>query len=305
MSTGGRAVDLKTLMQGSYELYGQAIANGRPNLGNRGDAPQSSGPMNRHRERRQQVEATKRQRKEKDNEQQPSGPHANSLAPEPAILFKNERDYRRKGATYIRENRASEYDNFTHLSPAKFQADVAFWAGITPQPSNFNPMFSGESQPYPWRAHHLIPGEAFYTEDTSGKPVFDKEENFKILKQTPYDIDHGHNMILLPSQDWAVPVHALLHHPCQHNGYSLDVMDGLKEIDLQIDTLRGQGKPHEAIVAKVFKELQNLESELWDILIEESRKAVRGAAEGKLYKGSWTRWKDQKGKKEYLWPALW
>jgi len=108
----------------------------------------------------------------------------------------------------------------------------------------------------------------------------------------------------LPSEAWAVPVHALLQHPNNHNNYTQDVMQGLKRIDLGIDTLRGQGKPHEAIVAEVFQELKDLETELWEILLEESRTAVRGAAEGQRYDGPWCRWKTQGGR-EYIWPALW
>ncbi|PTL84215.1 AHH domain-containing protein [Vitiosangium sp. GDMCC 1.1324] len=302
MNTRGRRVSLQELMLGAYVLYGRAIANGRPNIRDFGPTPGSSGAMKRNEQRKQQVQATKDRRSQQSNGQQYAGTHVNSQAQYRAILAKGS-SYASNGATYIRSNRPLEYSTFSHLGPSSFQVDVTSRASIA-QASNFNPTLSGQSQPYPWRAHHMIPGEAFYTEDSNGQPIFDKQENFDILRQTPYDIDHGHNMILLPSVPWAVPVHALMQHPNNHNGYTLEVMDRLKLIDSDIDTLRGQGKPHEAIVADVFEALKRLESDLWDDLLEESRAAVRGAAEGQRHDGPWCRWKTQEGR-EYLWPALW
>lgn len=301
MSRSSGAVSLENLMKGAYSLYGQAVADGRPNLRDYGPTPGSSGEMKRNEQRKKQTEATKKRRDQKNDDQQPA-PHASDQAQYLAILAKGS-NYRGNGATYIRSNRAAKYSDFSHLGPTSFQADVASRASIA-HPSNFNTSLSGTSQPYHWRAHHLIPGEAFYTEDGSGKPVFDRWENFEILLQTPYDIDHGHNLLLLPRDAWAVPVHALLHHPHQHNGYTLDVMEGLKRIDSQIDTLRGQGQPHEEIVANVFSELKDLESNLWEDLLDESRLAVRGAAEGRRHDGPWCRWKNQSGR-EYMWPVLW
>ncbi|NMO15070.1 AHH domain-containing protein [Pyxidicoccus fallax] len=293
---------LNVLMQGAYELYGQGVANGRSNIRDLGPRPGSSGAMKRNVARKQQVNETHKRRKN-DNGDDSGGPHASSLAPYKAILGKGT-NYARNGATYIRSNRASEYSTFEHLGPADFQASVAAHASIV-QPSNFNPTLSGQTLPYLWQAHHMIPGEAFYTEDSSGKPVFDKAENFDILLQTPYDIDHGHNLIILPNISWAVPVHSLLQHPNNHNGYTLDVMQGLKSIDSAIDTLRGQEKPHEDIVANVFDDLKKLEENLWTGLLRRSRKAVRGAAEGQRYDGAWCRWQTQKGRDYGSWPALW
>jgi hypothetical protein len=298
----GYATTLDSLMQGNYELYGQAIASGRSNVLDLGPRPDSSGTMSRNAARKQQVDETKKRRKAEDASDS-GGPHASSLRPYKAILGKGT-SYARNGAAYIRSTRASEYSSFGHLGPPAFQADVASRASIT-QPINFNPMLSGQKQPYHWQAHHLIPGEAFYTEDSSGKPIFDKAENFDILLQTPYDIDHGHNMVMLPALSWAVPVHALLQHPNNHNGYTRDVLQALKGIDSAIDTLRGQGKPHEGIVGDVFDDLKKVEEHLWTNLLKRSRKAVRGAAEGRRYDGPWCRWQTQGGRSYGSWPALW
>lgn len=305
MSMGGRFVKLETLMQGAFKLYGHDIVDAQSNIRDLGPPPGSSGVMKYNKDRNKQVKSTKARRKAKGNgTEQSAGPHVDSQAEHHAILWKNTNVYPHNAGKYIHANRAAVYNSFSHLGPASFQMEVSAWAGFS-KLSNFNPELSGKTQPYPWQAHHLIPGEAFYAEDFNGSPVFDKPENFDILLQTAYDVDHGHNMMILPSKAWAVPVHALLQHANNHNNYSLDVMTGMKLIDDQIDTLRGQDKPHEAIVANVFKELQNLESDLWDLLVEESRNAVRGAAEGQLYKGSWTRFKTQKGKEYGSWPALW
>lgn len=297
----GVATTLKELMQGSFELYGKAVADGRPNIRDFGPAPGSGGAMKRNEARKQQAKDTKQNRK-KDDSQGEAVPHANPQNPNRAILAKGS-NYARNGATYIRVTRPAEYNTYPHIGPTTFQADVQSRASIT-LTLNFNPELTGQNQPYPWQAHHMIPGEAFYTEDSTGKPLFDKTENFDILLQTPYDIDHGHNMIMLPYVAWAVPVHALLQHPNNHNGYTAEVMQRLKRIDTRIDTLRGQKKKHEAIVANVFDDLKKLETKLWKDLLKESRAAVRSAAEGQLYEGPYCRWKTQEGR-EYVWPSLW
>ncbi|NVJ04723.1 AHH domain-containing protein [Myxococcus sp. AM001] len=303
-SSGGRragvAMTLKELMQGTFELYGKVVSDGRPNIRNFGPAPGSGGAMKRNEARKKQTDDTKKRKK--DASQEEAAPHANPQYPKRASLSKGTQ-YNKNGASYIRGSRPTEYNTYPHLGPAAFQADVQSRASIT-QPGNFNPSLSGVSQPYAWRGHHLIPGEAFYTEDSTGKPIFDEPENFDILLQTPYDIDHGHNVILLPYEAWAVPVHALICHPNNHNDYSRDVIQRLKSIDNEIDTLRGQATEHEAIVANVFSQLKDLESDLWEDLLDESRSAVRSAAEGELYEGPWCRWKTQDDK-EYVWPSLW
>ena len=298
----GRVATLESLMQGSYELYGRGISSGRSNIQDLGPLPGPSGAKKRNAVRKTQAKETKSRRKV-DGDASSDGPHASPLTPYKAILGKGTA-YARNGASYIRNNRPGEYNTFGHLGPFDFQADIAGRASIS-QGNNFNPMASGQTLPYRWQAHHLIPEEAFYTEDSSGKPIVDKDENFDILLQTPYDIDHGHNLILLPSVSWAVPVHALLQHPNNHNDYTEDVIQGLKRINSEIDTLRGQGQPHEAIVANVFESMKAMEGELWRNLLKRSRKAVRGAAEGSRYDGPWCRWQTRKGKDYGSWPALW
>jgi hypothetical protein len=287
-------------VQGSFALYGKPVADGRPNLRDFGPTPAGTGEMKRNEVRRKQVQETKKKRQQEDGEQQ-AAPHVDPQSPNRAILAKGS-SYARNGAAYVRATRPTEYSAFPHLGPTDFQADVQSRASIA-QPSNFNPTLTGQSQPYPWRAHHLIPGEAFYTEDADGETVFE-EDNFRVLLQAPYDIDHGHNLILLPALAWAVPVHALMQHPNNHNNYTLTVMQRMKRIDEQLSTLRGKVRKHEALVAKVFENLKKLESALWDALLEESRAAVRGAAKGQRYEGPWCRWKTQEGR-EYVWPSLW
>ncbi|NMO15317.1 AHH domain-containing protein [Pyxidicoccus fallax] len=292
---------IQGLVQGPFELYGKPVSDGRPNLRDFGSTPDGTGEMKRNEPRKQQVKETKQSRK-RDDGQQETAPHVDPRDPYRAILAKGS-SYARNGAAYTRGTRPSEYSTFSHLGPAAFQSDIQARASIT-QPLNFNPELTGQSQPYPWRAHHLIPGEAFYTEGFNGKPPFPKQENFDVVLQTPYDIDHGHNLILLPALAWAVPVHALMQHPNNHNGYTKDVMQRLRRVDSRIDILRGQAMEHKALVANVFEDLKRLEADLWNELLEESRAAVRGAAEGELYTGPWCRWKTQEGR-EYVWPSLW
>jgi hypothetical protein len=291
---------LANLMNGSFELYGHNIKNGRPNI-DFGDAPGSSGAMRRNAARKEEIQK-KAKRKKSGDSPEAAGEHASALNPYRAILAKGT-EYARNASTYIKASRSGEYTSFSHLGPPALRAQVDALATMSAAP-NFNPELTEQTQPYAWQAHHMIPGEAFYTNDENDKPMFDKEENFDILLQTLYDIDHGHNMIILPALWWAVPVHVLLQHPNNHNGYTLDVMTGLKKVDDAIDQMRGEKKKHDDIVADVFQQLKDLEEDLWEDLLDESRATVREAAAGRRRDGSWVRWKTQGGK-EYVWPALW
>jgi hypothetical protein len=298
------SISLEKLLTGDFELFGQQIRNGSPDISEPVPDFVSNGKLSRCPMREGKVKETKGQRKKKQEEPPPKSPHANPQVPYRAILSKGT-NYRRNATEYLKEEnpgRGRIYNTFTHLGPEKFRNDVQRLAGLNSPTSNFNPELSGTSRPYNWRAHHLISGEAFYTKNADGELAF-KEDNFPLVLQCQYDIDHGHNLILLPYDDWAPPIHCLIQHPNQHDDYSMDVIGGLKEVDTDIDALRGRNAEHDAIVANIFENLKVLEDILWDDLVAISKKLVEAAAKGRRYTIRWVRWRGNE--KVYRWASLW
>ncbi len=302
----GASLTLEQLLGGDFELYGQEIIKGTPNIQEPAPAFVSGQKMERAAPRQTQVKDTKNSRKKDPEPEQSDSPHASPTVAYKAILGKGS-NYRNNAVQYLKTQnpgRGALYNTFNHLGPADFKAAVQARAGLSTPPANFNPTLSGTRNPYRWNAHHLIPQEAFYTRDSNNKPVFEKDENFALLLQCEYFIDHGHNLILLPTEDWAVPVHSLIAHPNQHDDYTMDVISKLKALDKDIDALRGRGEDHEAIVANIFENLKCIEDMLWQQIISLSKKLVATAANGGRYSERWVRWRSGKGR-VYTWGSLW
>jgi hypothetical protein len=69
------------------------------------------------------------------------------------------------------------------------------------------------NKPYGYQAHHLIPDEAL-SEDVFTEPKWVQ------LQKLPYDINHGQNIMLLPSGPKARGVHLLPQHNGSHPAYN-------------------------------------------------------------------------------------
>ena len=150
----------------------------------------------------------------------------------------------------------------------------------------------------------MLPGSAFYYETANG-PSFTFQQ-LRLLLQTDYNINHGHNIIMLPDQAWAVPVHALLQHPGDHPNYTQTIMREMKVISKKLQAKIDSKKDHKGLVEDIFEKLKELEEKYWDFLVALSRAVVESVTAGKEYKHDLVRYapKDKKAKSRYEWGSL-
>ena len=159
----------------------------------------------------------------------------------------------------------------------------------------------GQMFPYSWEAHHLLPGSAFYYENESG-PAFTPQQ-YEILLSSPYNINHGHNIIMLPKQAPAVPVHKLIQPPSDHPEYTQLVIKDLQTLQKTIQKLIDKQEDHTAIKASLVDELKGLEEKYWKYVVGIGRKSVKAVSEGTALEGYSVRYEAKSGR-VYQWGAL-
>jgi hypothetical protein len=226
-------------------------------------------------------------------QQPPKQPHAKRGQVCQAVLAKKA-GYAQNGSDFIgAADGRGVYKSFGHLTgfrSAKVIAETKDTCSF-PDPlklQNFNPgakmkggKKAGQQHPYPWRAHHLIPGSSLYLEKTKGQPCFSVAA-YEILLQSTYDINNGHNIINLPgTENYTVFIHCLLAHPSDHRNYTTWVMNGLKEISDEIEKLQKEGEDHDDIVKNCLEELEALEGDGWDKIVDLSKATVGVKLAGK------------------------
>ncbi|TQF09931.1 hypothetical protein FJV41_42060 [Myxococcus llanfairpwllgwyngyllgogerychwyrndrobwllllantysiliogogogochensis] len=238
--------------------------------------------------------------------------HVDSNAPPRGVLGKDSY-YAQNGSNYIGSlDGRGVYRVFDHPHLDEIRdmvRETAEFPGGPPE--NFNPGAKDKEKkpalqkyPYAWEAHHILPGSAFYYELEDGT-VFTYQQ-LRLILQSEYNLNHGHNIIMLPDQAWAVPVHALLQHPGDHPNYTQQVMRQMKVIAKDIQAKIDSKQAHEALLEDIFKQLQQLENRYWILLVKLSRAVVASVTQGKEYKHALVRYapKDLKAKSRYEWGAL-
>ena len=126
------------------------------------------------------------------------------------------------------------------------------------------PLSASGGRPYKFEAHHILPYEAFHYE-TNGKPVLDAKARL-YLSLTPYDINNGHNIAMLPTKNQEVPVHSMVQHTSDHPPWTALVLEEIKKIAANIKKRIAQKtKPHE-ILGSIVEELYKAEEDMWDDL---------------------------------------
>ncbi|GHG88750.1 AHH domain-containing protein [Comamonas sp. JC664] len=240
------------------------------------------------------------------------GDHVDDSAAPRGVLGKDS-DYAQNGSDYIASLDGRDvYRVFDHSYLDEIR-DLVKEAAEFPggPPENFNPRAKDKDKkpalqkhPYAWEAHHILPGSAFYYELKDG-PAFTYRQ-LRLILQSEYNLNHGHNIIMLPDQAWAVPVHALLQHPGDHPNYTQQVMADMKKISKKLQKDIDAQKEHKALATDIFTQLKNLEEDYWDILVNLSRAVVAAVTAGKEYKHPLVRYvpKDKKAKSRYEWGAL-
>ena len=210
-------------------------------------------------------------------------------------------------AAYIRtdQKRAKVYNtispNIKHLygvdSPALLTLFDKYFK-LSSADCNFNPLASlsaGEKTvkankqiPYSWKAHHLIPGEAFtIMEDEKGgsKKIF-TDLQYSLLLMSDYDINNGHNLMALPANnmDHFQAVHNLLQHPSNHSEYTSRVAEDMKKVSKNLKKLEDKAKEdHPDVVVAISDEMFKLENNLWKLLVKLGKVTVTHKVQG----GEW------------------
>jgi hypothetical protein len=229
-------------------------------------------------------------------------PHATDQKPSEAILSKDPGGYAQRGHDFLlasasgvadrKKSPSAVYGTFdraylTEEMRALLRKHAAF-PGPGGSAANFNPgarakgAQARQRYPYGWEAHHMLPASAFFHTDDAGKPAFTADQ-MDLLKQTPYDLNHGHNMIMLPKIPWAVPVHELLQHPSDHPVYTKRVIVWMQDLAISIEELQKTEKDHQKVVANFFERLKRLENDAWNHIVKISRSSVEAVVAGKAF----------------------
>ncbi|KFE70575.1 AHH domain-containing protein [Hyalangium minutum] len=237
-------------------------------------------------------------------------PHASTDDPLKGVLGKGDK-YAQRAHDYLLTNggRNKVYQDLSHHHVKRINRKKLEHFKFPGGPvENFNPSAkykgkkAGQRFPYVWEAHHMLPGSAFYFE-LNGTLCFTAAQRQIILK-SDYNINHGHNMIDLPDQAWAVPVHRLIQHPGDHPEYTARVMKALSKLSKKLQELADKGAKHEKLKEKVFEQLQDLENQCWEFLIALGRRSVNAVLAGKVLVDVNVRYETKDGKTKFKWGAL-
>jgi hypothetical protein len=132
----------------------------------------------------------------------------------------------------------------------------------------------GQRRPYPWQAHHLIPESVF----TEGNTKFN-EEQMMVLERSFYNINNGHNIIMLPADSRYSPVHKLIAHLSSHANYTIWVKSKMEELaDALTEVFENarKTKDHLAPFKAILKRLHQIEDRCWDYVLVLSEDAATG-----------------------------
>jgi hypothetical protein len=148
----------------------------------------------------------------------------------------------------------------------------------------------------------MLPGSSFYYEDANG-PCFELWQ-IRLILQSKYNLNHGHNLIPLPDLTRDVPIHKLIQHPGDHPVYTQLVMDKLRAVADAMDELKQNGVKHPELKEKVFTKLQRLETTQWNFLIKLGAEVANAGALGTQVNKEWVKYGTDGDPFKYEWGAL-
>ena len=207
--------------------------------------------------------------------------HLESRSQARGVLAKDSR-YAYRGPAYVSANEGGEggdlrgkvykpVSNRPHLKKIEKIAQSAEFTGGSPR--NFNKKAAGQRYPYAWRAHHMLPGSAFYYVGSDKQPCF-TEDQLQAILRSDYNVNDGHNIMMLPNVNWAVPVHELPQHPSDHVRYTQRVMKDLREVADSLEKVKDADKKHDAPEVRIEQRLLNLENRCWAFLVSLGRQLI-------------------------------
>lgn len=215
--------------------------------------------------------------KPKGEAEDEGGPHVDASKPAKAILGKDSQ-YAHNGHKYLKGQQGrGVYQNVNHPYFVHIKDLVADHCKFPDgnRPENFDPSY-GQSWPYMYQAHHILPAESFFCKTSKG-PIFSSEQMTLLLK-TDYDINNGHNIIMLPALNEHVCVHMLMQHRGSHGQYSAMVIKGLKKLADKLQKIVDKKKEHEDVTIDLAKELEKMEDAYWNWIVKVSRSVIAKVA---------------------------
>ena len=267
-------------------------------------------------ERKFKAGPPRKKRKRKKKEDPTPADHQDPKSAPNSILGKNN-VYAQNGSDYLRaQDGRGVYRNFAHEHLEQIR-DLTRKVAEFPSgpPQNFDPrskdsmsVSAGAKWPYAWEAHHILPGDAFtLVEQAQGaeEPIFTSAQ-YDLLLRADYDLNHGHNIIMLPTDNWAVPIHVLLQHPSDHPEYTKLVITRFREVSEKIQKIIDQKKPHKELEVELFQKLQGLEDHFWKYIVRLSKAVVGAVVEGQEFVPGQhaVRFSKKDGENAYKWGAL-
>lgn len=127
--------------------------------------------------------------------------------------------------------------------------------------------------PYAWTPHHLIPAEHVSTGTPPAKRPF-SDLSLEFIDLSFWELDNGHNLILLPRRSYECAYHCLPAHAGSHPQYSLLVFRELQLFDCLLTTVarelkeqdEGNQKEHADFLDVIVDSLYEAEDQLWNLL---------------------------------------
>jgi len=262
--------------------------------------------------RKEQYAAEQKKKKQQQKKKgAAASPHASAKEPLKGVLAKGD-NYAQNGHDYLKDDggRNKAYKDVSHAKLANIKPEKLehFKFPNSSRSQNFNPgakyrgKKAGQRYPYVWEAHHMLPGSAFYYE-LDGKLCFTAVQR-RLILQSEYNINHGHNIMMLPDQAWAVPIHRMIQHPGDHPNYTLRVMKDLRKLAKQIQELIDKGAKHEKVSEKLFEKLRKLEDDYWEFLVTLGRKSVAAVLAGTVLVDINVRYGTKKNATKFTWGSL-
>lgn len=126
--------------------------------------------------------------------------------------------------------------------------------------------FKHHYSPFNWTPHHLVPVEAM-----GPKGPF-SEQTRTFIQESFYEIDNGHNLMMLPFGTEAAPqcaLYCLLPHVDNHDKYRAWTRQELAHVDAKLADLQNEiqekdkKKKHDQIMEHLISELYQAEKKFW------------------------------------------
>ena len=125
--------------------------------------------------------------------------------------------------------------------------------------------FHNQNMPYQSQAHHIIPDEVFSTNE--GRFT---DDEMLLLKKVPYNINHGENIIFLPTDEGNCIIHNIPKHNGSHPQYNNKVSGDVVSIKSKLTEKKSNPCTTEDLpVIEILSDLIRYQKTYWDWLVDQ------------------------------------